>query len=373
MILKRVPDCYYKHYPGLVEGNNVEVLTETNKSVRYVNMDNAASTPAFKRILPEISEFLQWYANIHRGVGYKSRYSTEQYEKCREEVAGFIGLDNKSNTVIFLKNTTEAINKLANCLDFSKQDIVISTFMEHHSNDLPWRKRANVVYANVHSDGTLDYDHLTQLFEQHSGNVRLLTVTGASNVTGVLNDLAFLAEIAHRHGAEIMIDAAQLVSHRKINMLRDDHPHHIDYIAFSGHKMYAPFGIGVLAGKKAAFETNEPDYVGGGTVSMVSHSDIQWAEVPAKEEAGTPNIIGAVALCSAIKQLEELGMEQIEKYERNLVNYFLTQVSLIPEIKLYGPGLNKQRVGVFSFTVDGIDHALLATRLSYERAIGIRN
>lgn len=365
-------EMIYKHWANLVVGNKVKVPVEGNKLVRYVNFDNAASTPAFKCVMADVAEFLNYYGNIHRGVGYKSLYSTDIYESSREKVARFIGLDTRLNTVIFVKNTTEAINKLVNCMDFSKKNIVISTHMEHHSNDLPWRKKANVLYARVLEDGALDYDHLIQLFKNYSGKVRILAVTGASNVTGVVNNLAFLAEIAHYHGAEIMVDAAQLVSHRKINMLPDDNPRHIDYLAFSGHKAYAPFGIGVLAGKKETFQAFEPDYVGGGTVSLVSHSQVQWAESPAKNEAGTPNVVGAVALCSAINQLEELNIYNVENYEKGLINFFLNQISSIREVNLYGFKVS-ERVGTFAFAIEGFDHALVAGRLAREKGIGLRN
>ncbi|MDT3699448.1 MAG: aminotransferase class V-fold PLP-dependent enzyme [Thermincola sp.] len=363
----------YNNWPELIVGNEIKVPVESNKFVRYVNFDNAASTSAFKRVVSDVSKFLQLYGSIHRGEGFKSRFSTDKYENCREQIARFIGLDYTTNTIVFVKNTTEAINKLANCLDFTERNIVISTCMEHHSNDLPWRKRANMLYAKILSDGSLDYDHLIKLFDKFSDKVRLLTVTGASNVSGCINDIGILAQLAHRHGAEIMVDAAQLIPHRKICMFPDDHPEHIDYLVFSGHKIYAPFGIGVLAGPKKSFADAEPDYVGGGTISIVTHEEVYWADVPDKLEAGTPNVIGAVALSSAIGQLEDLGMSQVEEHETRLNQHFIHRISEIPQVKLYGHNENAIRLGVFSFSVEGFNHSLIAARLSYEAGIGVRS
>lgn len=361
------------NWANFVLGNDLKVPVREAGLTRYINFDNAASTPAFKKVTEDVVDYLGWYSNIHRGEGYKSRLSTTIYESCREQVAQFIGLDTRNNTVIFVKNTTEAINKLANYLSFEKQNIVISTFMEHHSNDLPWRKKAKVLYAKTLSDGTLNYEHIEHLCNKYSGKIRLLAVTGASNVTGIVNNIEFLAEQAHKHGAEIMVDGAQLMPHKKINMLPDYHPAHIDYLVFSAHKMYAPFGVGVLAGKKSTFENAVPDYVGGGTISMVSHDRISWAEVPHKEEAGTPNVVGAVALCSSIKMLEEISMTEVEKYEQNLSRYFIKKSADISNIKVYGPLTSDERVGVFSFSVSKEKHGLIAARLSNEYGIGVRN
>lgn len=357
----------------IVVGNDVLTPMGGSKLTRYINFDNAASTPAFKQSAAEVFEALKCYGSIHRGEGYKSRFTTEEYENCRHKVAEFIGLDTNNNAVIFVKNSTEAINKLADAITFSDEDIIISTFMEHHSNDLPWRNKAKIKYVKVLSDGTLDYEDLFGMFKKYGRKVRLLTVTGASNVTGAINDIGFLAELAHKHGAEILVDAAQLIPHRNINMLPDRHPRHIDYLVFSGHKMYAPFGIGVLAGKKSIFSGKAPRQVGGGTVKIVQHQHVYWEDLPAREEAGTPNVLGAIALRGAIRQIENLGMDQIEELERNLCSYLLNRLDTIPGVKLYGPQSLDKRVGVFSFAANGIDHETVACRLSDEANIAVRS
>ncbi|WP_242847521.1 aminotransferase class V-fold PLP-dependent enzyme [Syntrophomonas zehnderi] len=338
--------------------------------MRYINFDNAASTPALMPVLKELQEFMGWYAGVHRGTGYKSLLSTQVYDDCHQIIGRYVKADLDKNAVILLKNTTEAINKLAYRLSLSAKDIVISTVMEHHSNDLPWRKQAVVKYAEVDEKGQLDIADIEKKLKQNYPRVKLLTVTGASNVTGHINDIHYLAELAHAFKARIMVDAAQLIPHQQIEIKENHDPAHIDYIAFSGHKIYAPFGVGVLIGPRDTFLAGEPEYVGGGTVNMVTRENVFWSDLPDREEAGSPNLMGAFALAKTLQYIDEIGMEHLSSYEGELVTYALQELKKVPGISIYG---SKPRVGVISFNIKGINHALLGAILCYEAGMGVRN
>jgi selenocysteine lyase/cysteine desulfurase len=216
--------------------------------VSYINLDNAASTPPLRDALDAIMRFLPYYSSVHRGSGFKSRLSTAAYDEAHETIGRFVGADMDSNTVIFGKNTTEAINKLAFRYPLRRDSVVLSTMMEHHSNDLPWRDRAQVIRARLTSEGRLDEDDVDQLLAQYGDRIALLTVSGASNVTGFVQPIHRLARKAHAVGARILVDAAQLAPHRRIDIRPDNDPEHIDFVALSAHKMYAPFGAGALIG-----------------------------------------------------------------------------------------------------------------------------
>ena len=350
-------------------GINQEVPTIHKKKLRYINFDNAASTPALLPVVEEMQDFLGWYSGVHRGTGYKSLLSSQVYDNCRNIIGQYLSADMDKNTVILLKNTTEAINKLAYRLNLSVGDMVLTSRMEHHSNDLPWRKKALVKYAEVDEQGLLDISDLEKKLKHNYPRVKLLTISGASNVTGHINDIHHLAELAHAHKAQIMVDAAQLIPHQRVNLKPNDHPQHIDYIAFSGHKIYAPFGTGVLIGPRATFLEGEPEYVGGGTVDMVSRDQAFWTRPPDREEAGSPNVMGAFTLAKTLQFLEKFNTEKLAEYERGLTAYALQQIKTVPGVNIYGSG---PRVGVVSFNMQGISHGQLGAILCYEAGIGLR-
>ena len=355
-------------------GTQVPVLSGTH--VTYINFDNAASTPSLVQVNQTIQDFLGWYSSVHRGSGYKSLISTHAYEEARTIALSFLRGDHKKDTVIFVKNTTEAINKLANRFDFKERDIVITTKMEHHSDDLPWRKWANVQYANLTPEGEIDLNHLEFLIKQFSQRLALVAVTGASNVTGYINPIHAIAKTAHQHGGKILVDAAQLAAHRAIDMYPHSDPAHLDFVVLSAHKMYAPFGTGALVGPKETFAIGDPDMVGGGTVDLVTHTEVRWTSVPEKEEAGSPNVIGAVALASAMLALQQVGMENLARHEAHLTAYALNKLNQIEGIRVFGnrsPEQSSQRVGVIPFNIKGISHYLAAAILSVEEGIGVRN
>jgi len=359
-----------------IVGIDIEVDTLDGKQVPYVFLDNGASTPAFQHVMDVTSHFMQYYSGVHRGTGFKSLLATKIFDEAHSIAGGFVGADAELNTVIFVKNTTEAVNKLANRCDWKPDDVVLTTLMEHHSNDLPWRKYANVVHIGVDDLGYLDMGALKKAFELHRGHVRFLSVTGASNISGIVNPIHELAALAHTHGALIFVDAAQLAPHRRIDIKTNDHPGHIDFIAYSAHKMYAPFGIGVLIGSKAWFERGDPDMVGGGVVEIVEEDFVAYSAPPAKEEAGSPNVPGAIGLTAAIDILQHIGMEQIEQHEHQLLVYAIKKMKGVQGLTLFGP-IGEQaisgKVGVLSFSMEHEPHAKVAAILSAEGGIGVRN
>jgi cysteine desulfurase/selenocysteine lyase len=341
----------------------------------YINLDNAASTPPLRDVADAVEHFLPFYSSVHRGSGFKSRISTAAYENAHAIVARFVGADTRTNTVIFGKNTTEAINKLAFRYPLTPASVVLSTEMEHHSNDLPWR-RATVVRARVTPDGRLDEDDVDRLLAHYGERIALVTVSGASNVTGFVQPIHRLARKAHRVGASILVDAAQLAPHRRIDVRPDDDPEHLDFVALSAHKMYAPFGTGALIGRRDIFLRGAPEYQGGGTVQIVTPDEVHWAELPDRDEAGSPNVIGAVAMGVAAQTLMDVGMDDLAQHETLLTRYALERLRSVPGLVLYGESEFAQggdRVGVIPFNVESMPHALVAAILGSEAGIGVRN
>jgi len=343
-------------------------------STRYVNLDNAASTPSLKPVLEKVNQFLEWYSSIHRGSGFKSLLSSWVYDSAHRIVGDFVGVDLDSNTVIFTKNASEALNKLANRFPFKDDPVVLSSVMEHHSNDLPWRRKAKVIYAEVNEKGALDLNGIETKLKKGDGKIQLVALTAASNVTGYITPINQVAGLAHRYGAKIVVDAAQLVAHRLMEVKPDHDPEHIDFLVFSAHKMYAPFGTGVLIGPKSVFHEGDPEHVGGGTVELVTRDEVEWTGLPNKEEVGSPNVVGAVALALAIKTLEEIGMDVIAEHEKELTSYAIGKLKSIEDVVIYGGDIyDDSRLGVIAFNLNGVHHALVSTILSYESGIGVRH
>jgi cysteine desulfurase/selenocysteine lyase len=342
----------------------------------YINFDNAASTPVLRSVLDTVNEFMNWYASVHRGTGFKSRVATQAYDDAHRIVAEFVGANQRDHTVIFGKNTTEAINKLSYRLPLSQDDVVLVSLLEHHSNDLPWRAQAHVEHIAANALGEIDEDDLDRLLAKHRNRIKLVNITGASNVTGLLPDVHRIAEKAHTIGAQILVDAAQLAPHRPIAMGALDDPAHLDYVALSAHKMYAPFGTGALIGRRDTFERGEPEYRGGGTIELVTLDAVEWAGTPDRDEAGSPNVVGAVALASAIQTLNQIGMSRIADHEAQLTAYALERLRTLDGVQLYGdtnPRSAQQRLGVIPFNVKGLSHFLVAAILGNEWGIGVRS
>jgi selenocysteine lyase/cysteine desulfurase len=359
----------------LVVGVDQKIPLPNGKYVTAINFDNAATTPVLYPVLKEINRFAPWYSSVHRGGGYKSKVSSDIYEQGRSVVQSFVNSDKERDIVIFTKNTTESINILSFVLSQQKkhQTVVLSTFMEHAANDLPWRTKFKVDYIDVDRFGRLSTSDLEDKLIRYRGSVKLVSVTGASNVTGYLNPIHKIAALAHKYGAKILVDGAQMVPHTSVDMMSYESLEHIDYLVFSAHKMYAPFGAGVLIGPKKDFMKGDPFVQGGGAISLVTHKRVIWDDPAGKDEAGTPNAMGVVALAAAIKTLQSMGMDHIYKIEKDLYDYAISRMKKIPGIIFYSDPFKDDTISVIPFNLEGVQHHLLPTIISDEAGIAVRN
>jgi cysteine desulfurase / selenocysteine lyase len=343
-------------------------------SVTGINFDNAASTPPLKRVRDAVNSFAEVYSSVHRGTGYKSRVSTEAYESAREVVARFLGIDEEAQVVIFVKGATDALNRIA--AEQARLDgrRVLVTEMEHHADLLPWRHRSGHVMVELTDEGQIDLDAIEHALQTADGTIGLVAICGASNVTGFVSPIHEVAELAHKHGALVSVDAAQLAPHHRIEVLPASDPGHLDFVSFSGHKMYAPYGAGVLVAPRDFF-SGEPEVMGGGAIQLVTWDDTIWAELPDREEAGSPNVIGAVALGVAIDALLDLGFDEMLTEERRLGKRLLEGLGRIPGVGVLGSlrPYSAGRLALASFVVEGLDHGLVAAVLSHEWGIAVRH
>jgi cysteine desulfurase/selenocysteine lyase len=359
-----------------IVGLDTRVPLLDGSSSGYINFDNGASTPALRGVVEKVDQLMEIYASIHRGSGFKSLISTQAYDQARQIVADFVGADPQIDVVIFGKNTTEATNTLAAVIPWEQDDVVLCSVMEHHSNDLPWREFARVVYIGVDEDGQLDMNDYEAKLNQHAGHVRLVAVTGASNVTGFMPPVYEMAELAHRRSARILVDSAQLAPHRAIQKGQAGTPRYLDYLTLSAHKMYAPYGTGALIGPKESFEQTPPQMRGGGTIDVVTQDDVYWAAAPERNEAGSPNVAGAVALAASLRILTAVGMEAVAQHEKELTHHILRRLREVDGLWVAGsadPDRLEDRLGVISFNLDGFHHSLVAAILAYEAGIGVRS
>lgn len=361
-------------YRDLILGINKKVPLISGKNVTAINFDNAATTPPFKSVMEDIIDFVPWYSSIHRGEGYKSQLTTRLYDDSRNIVSKFVNAD-FNNTVIYVKNSTEAFNKLSNLLyDPYKTNVILTTDMEHHSNDLPWRDKFIIDYISVDADGRLSLEDLESKLNKYNNHIKLVAITGASNITGYKNPIYAIAKLVHKFGSKLLVDGAQLIPHAPFIMSNKNSEYNIDFLIFSAHKMYAPFGTGVLIGPKNFLDKCEPDLVGGGTVDIVTHDFIKWDDSPQRHEAGSPNVIGSIALASAIKTLNKIGMDNVECIEKKLTAYAILKIKNIPDLKIYcDTSKGVDRVSIIPFNICGIHHALVAKILSYEWGISVRS
>jgi selenocysteine lyase/cysteine desulfurase len=333
---------------------------------QYVDLDCAATTSASAAVTRAVQGFLPLYSSVHRGAGAKSQYSSARYEEARESVARFVGADPATHLTLFPRNTTEALNLLAFRLRLTPDDVVVTTEVEHHANLLPWRRHAQLRVVPVEADGTFGPDAVIAALDQ-TPRPRVVAVTGASNVTGWMPDLRAIAAAAQLRGVLVVVDGAQLVPHRAIDMTALG----IDVLAFSGHKMRAPFGAGALVAPRRLFADGEPFLVGGGAVQAVSFDDVVWEDGPEREDAGSPNVVGVVALAAAA---DELGNDDGSGAAREelLVQALDAVLAGVPGLCRLGP-VTGDRLPVAAFLLDGVPHGLLAARLANEFAIGTRS
>ena len=329
-----------------------------------VFLDSAASAQKPEPVLVAMETFArEHYANIHRGVYTLSEEATAAYERARKKVARFINARH-AREVIYTRNTTESINLVARTwadANLHAGDAILLTELEHHSNIVPWqlaaqRTGARLVYAPITDDGLLDLDALYRLLETE--RPKLVALTQMSNVLGTLPPVAAIIERAHAVGALVLLDGAQSVPHTPVDVRALG----CDFLAFSGHKLLGPTGIGVLWGRQELLEAMPPFMGGGDMIREVHHDFSTWNDLPWKFEAGTPAIIEAVGLGAAVDYLSALGMERVRAHEQALTAYALERLAAIPDLTLYGPPA-EQRGGVVSFTLGEIHAHDLATIL----------
>jgi selenocysteine lyase/cysteine desulfurase len=364
------------HEPASVHGSealrlvgaDVEVPLVNGETKRYVNLDYAASAPALQAVHDAVEELLGWYSSVHRGAGFKSRASTAAYEGARESIHRFVNARD-DHAVIITRNTTDSINLLAGTLPEGTH--VVAFAGEHHANLLPW-KRIGVRYLPVPESPGDALESLAATLEElpHCEDPHLVAVTGASNVTGEIWPLAEIARVAHENGARLLVDAAQLAPHAPIDMRRDG----IDFLALSGHKLYAPYGAGALIGERDWLSSGDPFLRGGGAVKLVTVTDTVWAELPDRQEAGSPNVVGAVALGVACDTLATAGMDRVADEEHELAAYARTQLATVDGFQHYRVWPDDHpRTGLLTFNLAGVPYDLLAAVLSAEHGIGIRH
>ncbi|MFI8274361.1 aminotransferase class V-fold PLP-dependent enzyme [Streptomyces sp. NPDC085929] len=358
--------------PLAVLGRDVTVPLVTGGEVTYAALDYAASAPALQRVWDDVAAYAPYYGSVHRGAGYLSQLSTDLFEQSRATVAEFLDC-RPADQVVFTRSTTDSLNLLAAVLPAGCQVFVFET--EHHASLLPWVD-AQVTYLNAPRTPAQAVETLERaLADRDPYGPALVCVTGASNVTGELWPVKELAAAAHDHGARIVLDAAQLAPHHPVSVQELD----VDWVAFSGHKLYAPFGSGVLAGRADWLQQAEPYLAGGGASRKVARRadggvDVEWHTTAARHEAGSPNVIGVYSIASACKALTEAGFEDLVARERHLIAKVREGLAEVPAVRILSLfGDDAPRVGVISFVVDGWNSSHFAAALSAEYGIGVRD
>ncbi|TMM15610.1 MAG: aminotransferase class V-fold PLP-dependent enzyme [Actinobacteria bacterium] len=352
-------------FPVRLVGDGLAVPCVDGQERPYISLDGAASTPALPAVAERVAEFLPWYGSIHRASGYKSRVATTAYEDARDDALTFAGKTDASDLAVICRNTTDAINHLAYRLRLSPDDVVVTTVVEHHANFLPWSRYARRRFVECGPEGTFSVEQVCAVLDERP-KPRLLAITGASNVTGWLPPLDLLLDEAHQRGIPVLVDAAQLAPHVPL-------PAEADFLAWSGHKMYAPFGAGVLVGPRDVFCEGEPLLFGGGAVDLVDLDEVAWTDPPEREEAGSPNVVGAVAMATAMRELTAIGWPAIRAHEEELGLQLRAGLAAIPGVRVLGPSLETPTLAVASFLLDEVPHPLVAARLAAEYGIGVRH
>jgi len=341
------------------------ILERTVNGRRLVYFDNAASTQKPVQVLRAMEEFMKkHYANVHRGLHTLSQEASQKYEEAHEIVAKFISAYSWRE-VIFVSNTTEAINTIAygwGLWNLREGDEIVVTIMDHHSNMLPWRlianlKGARVKYIDITNDGYLQYEKIGEIITEKT---RIVAFPLASNVLGTINDARKITKVAHEVGAIVVADGAQSVPHVPTNVRELE----VDFLAFSGHKMLGPTGIGVLWGREDVLEEMKPFKVGGDTIKDVTLNTVVWHDLPWRFEAGTPNIVEAVGLAEAINYITRIGVENIREHEVELVAYTLKRLEeLSDEVEYYGPRNPQHKTGVIAFNIKELNHHTVGASL----------
>ncbi len=370
-----------KHAVGL----DIDFKLATGDTRRRIYLDSTATTLRLQIVQDVLDKYQPYYSNTHSLVHFGAKLSTIEYDWAHKMVLQFVRADPSSYTAFFTgQGTTGGMNRVAQTLRTQRpgRDVVITSVMEHHSNDLPHRKHfPHVVHVPAESGATsmgcVCVKAVEEALKLHGQRVNYIAITGVSNVTGIINPVRQLAELAHRYGALLVVDAAQMIAHLPIQMSgHQDGAYDIDVLVFSGHKIYAPGSPGVVVARKDLFSGVEPQEVGGGMVDDVWLDRFTaTAKLPDREEAGTPNICGSIGLATALYALDQVGMETIAHEETQLINYALNELSGIDGVVIYGDADagRYERAGALSFNLRGLHHALTGAVLNDYFNIAVRN
>jgi selenocysteine lyase/cysteine desulfurase len=354
--------------PPATVSENLGVPTLHRTVVDYANFDHAASTPALASVKAAVDIALRTYSSVHRGNGYASRITSGWYEEARAQVHSFVGA-RPDDLVVFTRNSTDSLNLLARSLPRNTTTFVFES--EHHAALLPWNpsRTVRIPVPGGEQDALILLEDALRASDRTAAGPRLVVIAGASNVTGELWPIESVVRIAKQYGARVALDAAQLAPHRKIDIDALD----VDYVVFSGHKLYAPFGAGVLAGRADWLNQAAPYLLGGGATAKVTSRQTVWTQGAARHEAGSPNVIGAIAIAAACAAFET-NRSAIETHEDALVAQLragLAEIDGVRTYSIFGPSVD--RVAVTCFTIDGLESSLVSAVLSAEYGIGVRD
>lgn len=347
------------------------ILQRRVGSNRLIYLDNAATSQKPRQVIDALVHYYEnTNANVHRGLHTLAEEATEAYESARMKVAHFIGAEPES--VVFTRNTTEAINLVAyawGLANLKAGDVIVLSEMEHHSNIVPWQLVAHITGAKLRyvpftPEGELDMDALERALQQEP---KLVAITHVSNVLGTINPVEEITRKAHAVGAKVLIDGAQAVPHKPVDVARID----CDFYAFSGHKMLAPTGIGALYARRELLEEMPPFMGGGSMIRRVTHEYSTWADIPTKFEAGTPNIADGIAFGAAVDYLQRIGIESVQQHEQQLTAEALRLLEAEEDIVIYGPRDPKRRCGLVSFNFKHV-HPHDVAQVLNQRGIAIR-
>jgi selenocysteine lyase/cysteine desulfurase len=347
-----------------VVGASTRVPLIDGTTCTYANLDNAASSPALERVAARVNEVLPLYASVHRGAGYLSQVSTALYESSRQSIARFVGA-REDDVAIITRNTTDALNLLAGCVPDGGRVLLLD--LEHHANLLPWQRGVATVLPN---EDTVAETLAALTVELARVPYALVATTGASNVTGEGLPVEAVVRLAHDAGARVVVDGAQLVPHRGFSLAATG----ADYVAFSGHKTYAPFGAGALIGRRDWLDDAPAYLAGGGAVREVRPDRTVWTTAPARHEAGSPNVIGAIAMAEACEALAALPAGVLAAHEDALRARLVEGLGAIDGVDVLHIWPDSVKpVGVVTFNVVGHDPGLVAAYLAAEHGIGVRD
>lgn len=359
------------HLASYIEGANIPVMTSSGNVTKRVYFNNSATTLALKPVMLDVNVNvpLLTYIDAPSPLGIRN---TKRYEHVREIILDYVGGDASKDIVIYAKNSTEGINLLSNLLyQEDPEQVVITTAMEHMANYLPFTCRFKTAVVDVTKDGDIDLEDLENKLKKYYKKVKLLAITGASNVTGITPPIHEIAKLVHKYGAKILVDAVQVVQHLPFNMKPHDDDEHIDFVVFSAHKCYTPFDGGALIGPYNFFNKYKPYLDGSGITKFISSEKIIYSDPPKRYEAGYPDLFGVIAMGEALKFLKYVGVDYIAKYEKKLLRYVQKKLKTIPKVQMYAQNSDNINLPYISFNVEGLYHTDVANYLGFEHGIEV--